>query len=157
MTAEERENQAAALFRSGKSYLEIAEALGTTKGVVGGLIMRYRQRLTKQRAPSGDMGWSADQNGKLREMHSRGCTVMEVAFAVGKSYEATRIQGRRLGLTWANNAPKPKGHSVDGRKDEMREYEQRRADERFVREMAKAFMRGDHLPAGSPKPLVLIG
>lgn len=33
----------------------------------------------------------------------------------------------------------------------------RERDKRFVRELAKAFVRGDHLPAGVPKPLVLVG
>lgn len=159
MTAEERENQAAALFRSGKSYQEVADIMGVTKGVVGGLIKRYRERISQKR-PVGattEIGWTGAQNATLREMHSKGHTVSEIAAEVGKNYEATRHQGRRLGLTWANNAPKTKGYSADGRKDEMRESEQRKADQAFIRAMALAFQRGDHLPAGTPKPLVLVG
>lgn len=33
----------------------------------------------------------------------------------------------------------------------------READQRFIRALALAFQRGDHLPKGQPKPLLLVG
>lgn len=42
-------------------------------------------------------------------------------------------------------------------KDRDAEWRHREADTLFVRKLALAFQRGDHLPAGSPKTLTLIG
>lgn len=45
----------------------------------------------------------------------------------------------------------------DFSRDKWHEECQREADRRFVRELALAFQRGDHLPVGQIKPLRLIG
>jgi len=58
---------------------------------------------------------------------------------------------------WQPRFSTPKDAPKDWRSPLDEEANQRERDRAFVREIAKAIQRGDHLPAGVSRPLVLFG
>lgn len=58
---------------------------------------------------------------------------------------------------WSPRVSTPPDSPKDWRSPVEEEMSLRERDRLFVRELAKAFQRGDHLPAGVSRPLVLFG
>lgn len=58
---------------------------------------------------------------------------------------------------WQPRVSTPKDAPKDWRSPLDEEASQRERDRLFRRELAKAFQRGDHLPKGASRPLVLFG
>lgn len=109
---------------------------------------KVKQEQEKDRTPA-FTGWTPELDKKLSDL-----------IALGHSYDVAASQ---LGLTRsqaigrANRIGLKSGYQRDKLSPIDETWDQRKRDKIFVKELARAFLRGDHLPAGQPKPLRLMG
>lgn len=140
MSEAKTREQVLALQKRGLSYTQIANALGISRGTVGGHISRSRSGV-----PAGR--WSSEQIDALMRMHGEGATSRQIGAVVKKKADAVRKQGIRLGLSWVDRVPRSGlAFTVPALTEKQTEEAQREGDERLVRALALSFQRGDHLP-----------
>lgn len=104
--------------------------------------------------------YSTAEDVQLRRMKREGLSVVEAAHLLGRSENSLRERARRLGIAWsleAGTSGLVTKKSTDFRAERDGEIRHRQADRAFIRALALAFLRGDHLPAGQERPLVLVG
>lgn len=123
---------------------QIANALGLSRGTVGGHLYRWRQSLLRKPVVQPKPHWTDEEKAALFLMHKAGHTSAEVGAALGKSSEAVRKQGKRQGLSWADRCPRSAlTYTVPALTDAQIEENQRENDVRFMRALALAYQRGE--------------
>lgn len=90
--------------------------------------------------------FTEEQKATVRQMRLDGLSASLIAKSVGRSEASIRHLVRRLGMIGVGGVKKYHRNSRPALpcKDD---WEQRVADKAFVRALAQAFVRGDHLPA----------
>jgi hypothetical protein len=95
------------------------------------------------------------QDNTIRKMKKLGFTPAEIGEKLGRSEYVIRERAITLNISWQKEV----GSSIlattaptDFDRDREAEAKHRDADRRFVIALAKAFQRGDHLPAVKPEP-----
>lgn len=108
------------------------------------------------------------ERNALLTMHRAGMTWQQAGIASGRSRTTLKRFARNHGFTWAHEERQAPRYQIKGTSQLMQKQTdmseplradmlQREADRRFVRALAMAFQRGDHLPAGQVPELRLIG
>lgn len=135
------------LHEKGLKQGEICRVLDLSKATVSGHLKRHQHAL-KKGGINGDK-YTPEEDAIILKLHSEGKNCTEVAEALNRGYDAVRKHGAiHLGLSW-NRYVSP-FETVSGRPYAHDDEKQRHNDRLFVREMAKAFQRGDHLPGAKP-------
>lgn len=104
--------------------------------------------------------YTSVQDNTIRKMKRLGFSPAEIADKLGRTEWSVRERARLLGVPWL----KEPGTSLlvqtipnDLSAERNHEASQRERDRLFVRALAAAFQRGDHVPSGQPIELRLIG
>lgn len=136
--------QIVALHLKGMTYGQIRYATGLSRGTIGGHLARWRVAEGCEQTRVGGRLWTASEDADLVQMFMAGATKPAIAKTLGRTPKAidSRLSVLKQdgGLTRAGEAERP-GY------DKAYLRSMREADARFVRAMALAFQRGDHLPA----------
>lgn len=104
--------------------------------------------------------YTSVQDNTLRKMKRMGFSAAEIADKLDRTEGSVRERASILGMPWqkeAGTSVLASRSQVDLGAERMAEIRHRQSDSRFVRLLALAIQRGDHLPAGTPIPLQLIG
>ena len=100
------------------------------------------------------------QDNTLRKMKRLGFTPAEIGEKLGRNEKVIRDRAEQLGTPWRKEPGtsvlmNATANGLDHERDA--EAKQRQGDARLVRALALAIQAGDHLPAGTPVELRLIG
>lgn len=104
--------------------------------------------------------YTSVQDNTIRKMKKLNFTPEEIAEKLGRTPWSIRDRAEALGTPWRKEPGtsvlmNSTANGLDYERDA--EAKQREGDKRLVKELARAFQRGDHLPAGTVVPLTLIG
>lgn len=104
--------------------------------------------------------YTSVQDNTLRKMKRLGFSPGEIGEKLDRTEWSIRERARLLGTPWqiepgSSGLANATANGLDYERDA--EAKQRQGDLRLRRALAEAFVRGDHLPAGTPVPLTLIG
>ena len=84
-----------ALYEEGKTYTEIAECLGKSKGTIGGMIsMLASAGKIERRQPHGL--WTEEDLRLMKQMREDGKSFGEISDKLGRSYKSCAEQYRRV-------------------------------------------------------------
>ena len=100
------------------------------------------------------------QDNTLRKMRRLGFTAGEVAEKLGKTEDVIRYRAEALGIPFSivpGTSRLANLQTTDYSRERVSENRLRENDRMFVKKLAEAFFRGDHLPAGESKTLRLLG
>lgn len=124
----------------GKSYNQIARALGITRGTVGGHLARWRLESNDKPASK---PFSAVEDRVLLRRYRRGDSMGVICNDLGRFASEVEVRISELKMSdrliddRADREFRPDVHVVQS---------QREADRMFVRAIAQSMMRGEHLP-----------
>lgn len=128
-----------ALHLEGKTYGQISRATGLSRGSVGGHIARWRKEHGGEPSKTNGLPWTMEDTRLLAALAHDRMSYANMSVALGRSQHAikSRLEFIRSGGLLDPKLPP---------RDPEWAAEIRRADKRFVRLLAEAFLRGDHLP-----------
>lgn len=124
----------------GKSYNQIAKALGISRGTVGGHLARWRIEAGNKPAAK---PWTEAEDRILLRRYRRGDSMGTICNDLGRFASEVEVRISELKMS---------DRLIDDRNDrEFRPdvhvvHSQREADRLFVRAIAQAMRRGEHLP-----------
>ncbi len=129
---------------AGKSYSQIATALGVSRGTVGGHLARWRESGGGDDPRENGKPWTARDMKILRDKYMAGAALGQIAVALGRSVRAIEI--RLSAMRVEGEIGFRRGATPDYLEAHLR-AKQKRDDDRFFHALCLAFERGDHLPA----------
>lgn len=104
--------------------------------------------------------YTSVQDNTIRKMKRLGFSPAEIAEKLDRTEWSIRERARLLNIPWLKEPGQSilvQSSQVDLSRERTDEHRQRENDRRFVKRLALAFQAGEHLPAGTPKPLRLVG
>lgn len=129
---------------AGKSYSQIANALGVSRGTVGGHLARWRETGGGDEPRENGKPWTAQDIKTLSQKYMAGAALGQIAVSLGRSVRAIEIRLSAMRLEG----------DIGCRREITPDYleahlraKQKRDDDRFFHALCLAFQRGDHLPA----------
>jgi len=138
MTREETRAKIIRMEREGKSYGQIAAALGLSRGTVGGHISREKHKgvILVSRDD-----YSEKEDATIREMRAEGHNCGQIARAIGRSYDGVRKRGNRLGIVWNRRENVFAGQVLTPKTEN--EESLRKHDAAFVARLYEAYAAGE--------------
>lgn len=128
-----------AMHLAGKTYGQISNATGLSRGSVGGHIARWRKENDVEPGKTNGAPWTMEDTRALAAMSSNGMSYAQMSAALCRSQHSIKS---RLEFIRSGGLLDPKMPS----KEPEWAAAIRRADRKFVRLLAEAFLRGEHLP-----------
>lgn len=138
MTREETRAKIIRMEREGKSYGQIAAALGLSRGAVGGHISREKHKVVV-RVVHDD--YSDAEDATIRSMRAEGHNCGEIARTLGRPYDGVRKRGNRLGIVWNRRENMFAGQVLTPKTEN--EESLRKHDAAFVARLYEAYTAGE--------------
>lgn len=131
--------QIISMHLAGRSYGQIGKATGLSRGAVGGHIARWRKEHGVEPGRTNGAPWTVEETKRLASMSCQQVSYAQMSAILGRSQHSIKS---RLEFIRSGGLLNPKMPSNEPEWATVI----RRSDERFVRLLALAFLRGDHLP-----------
>lgn len=142
MEATSTRDTVVALHLEGLTYGQIRYATGLSRGTIGGHLARWRAASGDEDARVNGRVWTEGEDDDLRRMFAAGALIASIADALGRTPRAIH---NRLSILRTGDALSPRKPVDDWQADKSYARQMREADARFLKALALAFQRGDHL------------
>lgn len=131
------------LHLQGKTYGQISYATGLSRGCIGGHLSRWRADNGLAPGKVNGRPWTQANDLTLARHYYAGMPLADIAMLIGRTRSAVEC---RLDILRQNGDLCRNQGDGEAQPEYAHVQRQRAADAKFLRALARAFRRGDHLP-----------